>query len=149
MLNIRELLSVVVAHDTAGRVFLDGPRRREVAFAHVTKQVRQLFAFVGQQTIGSIVADVEGYQRIGYPQCKLVEEKKKDPIGGSPWNILGGNSENFIRPQTRRPGYTLYSPRSVDGRARCAETSCRREEIAAVNDVIGCRPGVERGRLRQ
>jgi hypothetical protein len=51
----------------------------------------------------------------GYPQCKLVEEKKKEPIGGSPWNTLGGNSENFIRPQTHRLGYALYSPRSVDG----------------------------------
>jgi hypothetical protein len=82
MSSIRELLSVVVAHDKAGRLFLDGPRRREVAFADVTKQVKQPFAFIGQQTFGSIVAYVEGYQRIGYPQCIPVEEKKKDPIGG-------------------------------------------------------------------
>ena len=34
---------------------------------------------------------------------------------------LGGNSENFIRPQTCRRGCTLYSQRSVGGRERCAE----------------------------
>ena len=32
-------------------------------------------------------------------------------------NTLGGNSENFIRPQTLRPVCTLYSPRSESGRA--------------------------------
>ncbi|MGA8694495.1 MAG: hypothetical protein WB689_11750 [Xanthobacteraceae bacterium] len=63
MLNIRGLLSVVVAHDKSGRLFLDGSRRREAAFGHVIEQVKQLFAFVGQQTFGSIISDVEGYQR--------------------------------------------------------------------------------------
>ena len=62
-----------------------------------------------------------GVLRKGYPRCKSVEKKKTDSIGGSPWNTLGGNSENFIRPQTRRRDCTLYSQRSVGGRERCAE----------------------------
>ena len=66
MLHLPGLLSVVVAHDKAGSLFLDGPRRREAAFGHVIEQVKQLFAFVGQQTSGSIISDVEGYSK-GYP----------------------------------------------------------------------------------
>jgi hypothetical protein len=119
----------VIADNKAGVLFFNRPRSREATFGHVTtpcEQVKELFAFVGQHIFSSIIGDVEGYQRIGYPRCKIVEEKKSDPIGGSPWNMLGGNSENFIRPQTRRRGCALYSPRSVDGRARCAETINRR-----------------------
>jgi hypothetical protein len=32
------------------------------------------------------------------------KENKTTVIGGSPWNTLGGNSENFIRSQTPPPG---------------------------------------------
>jgi hypothetical protein len=80
--------------------------------------VTSLFAFVGQHTFGFIIGDVGGYQR-RYQRCVLVEKTRTDPIGGSPWNILAGNSENFIRPQTRHPVCTLYSLRSADGRVRC------------------------------
>jgi len=38
---------------------------------------------------------------------------------GSPWNTLGGNSENFIRPQTPRTACALYSQRGVAVRPRC------------------------------
>jgi hypothetical protein len=61
---------------------------------------------------------VEEYQR-RYPICERAEKKKANQVGGSPWNRLGGNSENFTRPQTRRPVCTLYSQRSAEGRARC------------------------------
>jgi hypothetical protein len=62
-----------------------------------------------------------GVPKKGYPRCESVEKKKTASIGRSPWNTLGGNSENFIRPQTRHQGCTLYSQRSVGGRERCAE----------------------------
>jgi hypothetical protein len=45
------------------------------------------------------------------------KKKKANQVGGSPWNTLGGNSENSIRPQPLRPVCTLYSPRSESGRA--------------------------------
>jgi hypothetical protein len=79
-------------------------------------QVKQLSAFVGQHTFGSIIGNVEGYPKGRYPRCEPVEKDK--PIGGSPWNTLDGNFENFIRPQTSRRACALYSRRSVDGRAR-------------------------------
>jgi hypothetical protein len=78
MLNVRELLSVVVAHDKAGRLFLDGRRWREAAFGHVIEQVKQLFAFAGQQTLGSIISDVEGYQGVPAMQTRRGKEKRSD-----------------------------------------------------------------------
>jgi hypothetical protein len=39
-----------------------------------------------------------GLPKEGYPRCELAPKKKGDPIGGSAWNTLDGNSENFIRP---------------------------------------------------
>jgi hypothetical protein len=53
-----------------------------------------------------------------YPRCQVVEKTKNDPIGGSQWDTLGGNSENSIRPLMCRPACTLYSQGSVVGRGR-------------------------------
>jgi hypothetical protein len=73
---------------------------------------------VQQHTFGSIVDHVEGYQG-RYPRCELVEKKKIDPIGGLPWNTLGGNSENSILPLMCRPACTLYSQGNVGDREGC------------------------------
>jgi hypothetical protein len=78
MLNLRGLLSVVVGHDKAGRLFRDGSRRREAAFGHVTEHVKQPFAFVGQRTFGSIISDVEGYQGVPAMQTRRGKEKRTD-----------------------------------------------------------------------
>jgi hypothetical protein len=59
-----------------------------------------------------------------YPRCELVANK----VGGSPWNTLGGNSENSIRPQTLRPVCTLYSPRSESGRASTLHRNDQRDD---------------------
>jgi hypothetical protein len=60
---------------------------------------------------------MEGYHR-RYPRCQVAEKTKNDPIGGSQWNTLGGNSANFIRLLMCRPACTLYSQGSVVGRER-------------------------------
>ena len=99
-------------------VFLDSPRRREAAYHQVPSKdfrpTRETSVWFHHWQCG-------GIPRKGYLRCKSVEKKKTDSIGGSPWNTLGGNSENFIRPQSRRRDCTLYSQRSVGGRERCAE----------------------------
>lgn len=47
-------------------------------------------------------------------RCELVEGMKTDPIGSSPLNTSGGNSEDFIRPQTRRLAGALYLESSAE-----------------------------------
>ena len=100
------------------RARLDRPGRREAAYHQVpskdSRPTRETSVWFHHWQCG-------GIPRKGYPRCKSVEKKKTVSIGGSPWNTLGGNSENFIRPQTRRRDCTLYSQRSVGGRERCAE----------------------------
>jgi hypothetical protein len=106
----------MVADNKCRANVLDRPRRREAAFGHVTtprEWGKELFAFVGQHTLDSVIDDVEGYQR-RYPRCEPAGKMKTDPIGGSQWNTWGGNFENFIRPQTRRRAGTLYSESNVE-----------------------------------
>jgi hypothetical protein len=79
-IDIRQRLPVVVDHDKAGFQFLDRPRRWEPAFGHVAlpcERVRELFAFVGQHTFGSIISNVEGKRMVAirgkspYPPLEL------------------------------------------------------------------------------
>jgi hypothetical protein len=107
----------------------------EAAFGHVTtlcEQVKELFTFVGHHTFGSIIGNVEGYQG-RYPRCKVVEKTKNDPIGGSQWNTLGGNSANFIRPLMCRPACTLYSQGSGVGRGRMHRDDQGRTRATAID----------------
>jgi hypothetical protein len=58
---------------------------------------------------------------VGIHNANSWKKGKRIPvIGGSPWNTLGGNSENFIRPRTPRRACPLYSHGNVGGRRRCA-----------------------------
>jgi len=108
-----------VGHDKARVLFLDSPRRREATFSHITTPCE----LGNTPSVPSLAMrrGSGGVPKKGYPRCESVEKKKTASIGDSPWNMLGGNSENFIRPQTCRRGCTLYSQRSVGGRERCAE----------------------------
>ena len=95
------------------------PARREATFGHITTP-SELSNTPSVPSL-AIWRGSGGVPKKGYPRCESVEKKKTASIGRSPWNTLGGNSENFIRPQTRHRGCTLYSQRSVGGRERCAE----------------------------
>jgi hypothetical protein len=59
----------------------------------------------------------EGAPKNRYPRCELAEKKKTNQVGGSQWNTLGGNSENFTRPSMCHRDCTLYSPRSENGQS--------------------------------
>jgi hypothetical protein len=50
---------------------------------------------------------------------------KTDQIGGSQWNISGGNSKNFIRPPTCHQVGTLCSESNEQGNARKGDDSSK------------------------
>jgi hypothetical protein len=108
-------------------------RRREAAFCHVAtlcERVEELLAFVAQHTFGFII----GYQR-RYPPCELVGKTKTDPIGGSSWNTLDRNCENFIRLQTRRRAGTHYLETNVEEPGRCTEITNKGTELVPAKDL--------------
>jgi hypothetical protein len=121
-LGHRAICRGVERAERAWRVMTDqggGKRRSGTSQLHANRK-GELFAFARPHTFGSIIGNVwRGYQRKRYLRC--VEKKKTDSIGGSPWNTLGGNFENFTHLQIRRRACTLYSQMRVGGQEQGAE----------------------------